>query len=171
MTGTGVRKEQRLTGTEFAVKLFASHLLQVGDDKRPQVQDVVTRVAVPLLDHEDMRSTQQLQLDRRPQATRPAADHQTALLFQYVVVAARLTDLSLQSRMLAGPCAGRAAASRLVVNSIARFSINFPENTLRFPILRLLVTAGQSFFERRIEFTERTRFQVFWAPCSRMSVV
>lgn len=52
---TGIRK---LTGTEFAVKLFARHLLQVRDHKRPQVQDVVPRVTIPLLDDDHVCGSQ-----------------------------------------------------------------------------------------------------------------
>lgn len=87
------------TCTKFSVKLLARHLLQVCNHKRPQVQDVVTGKTVPLLNHQDMGSTQQLQLDRRPQATRTATDDEAVVIFQNVV-AATLTNLRLVTAVM-----------------------------------------------------------------------
>ena len=83
MVREGGRRQH--TSTEFAVKLFPCHLLQVCDHERPQVEDVVAREAVALLDHHDVSCSQQLQFDRRTQATRAAADDQAVHILQDVV--------------------------------------------------------------------------------------
>ena len=49
---------------------------------------------------------------------------------------------------------------RLLVHTVARLSVYFPEDTLRFPVLRLLVTACKTLLERWIEFREASRRQV-----------
>ena len=60
---------------KFPEELFRAQCPQVVNDERPQVEDVVARESVPLLDDHHF-GAEQLGLDRRAKSARSAADDQ-----------------------------------------------------------------------------------------------
>ena len=62
------------SGAELAVELLGAQATQVRDVVGPQMQDVVPREPVSLLDH-DHSSAEQLRLDGGPEPARPRTDH------------------------------------------------------------------------------------------------
>ena len=122
-----------------------------------------------------MSRAQQLQFDRSSQSTRATADNEASVLFQDTVVAARQTDLSLVSvvhwaRGVSLPMPGSGCRASIhtirrrllwhMVHAITGLLINLGKDALRFPVLRLLVTACQSPLERRVEVVEGSWLEV-----------
>jgi hypothetical protein len=62
------------SGAELWEENFDSEELEVLDDERPKVEDVVPAEVVSLLD-DDGASTQQLRLDRSPETARTTTDN------------------------------------------------------------------------------------------------
>lgn len=63
-------------GAELSIELFGAEAAQVVYGERPQMEHVVAREGVPLLDHHHL-AAQQGQLDGGAQAAGSAADDQT----------------------------------------------------------------------------------------------
>ena len=63
------------SGAELAEELLRAKRLQVGDEVRPEVEDVVAREAVPLLD-DDGSAAEEGHLDGHPQSARARSDNQ-----------------------------------------------------------------------------------------------
>jgi hypothetical protein len=63
------------TSTKFAEELFGPEVLQVCDEERPEVKDVVPGEAVTFL-HQYHLTAQEGRLDRCPQTARPRPNHQ-----------------------------------------------------------------------------------------------
>lgn len=60
---------------EFAIEFLSPQLLEVVDDKRPEMQDIISRETVPLLHHHNF-CTKKLSLNGSAQATGTCSDNQ-----------------------------------------------------------------------------------------------